>query len=102
MTLATMTRTRFGVARKVLVMVMWRYSEPIDITPTVSVSRYAVLSPAVYTVEIIVALSRPGNRGLALLGPPVLEPGRIRANTTASAAPTKRIPIAMPHHIRVV
>src|SRR5450631_4146291 len=97
-----MTRTRLGVARNVLVIVMWRYSEPIDITPTVSVSRYAVLSPAVYTVEIIVALSRPGSRGLPLSGPPVLEPGNTSANKTANAAPTKKTPIAMPHHIRVV
>src|SRR5450631_1300230 len=102
MTLATMTRTRFGVARKVLVMVMWRYSEPIDITPTVSVSRYAVLSPAVYTVVTIVALPRPGSRGPLLFGPPALEPGNTSANRTANDAPTRKMPIAIPHHIRVV
>ena len=39
MTLAPMTLARLGVPRKVLVMVLWRYSEPICMTPMVSVSR---------------------------------------------------------------
>ena len=39
MTLAAMTRPRRGIARKVAVIVWWRYSEPIVSTPMDSVSR---------------------------------------------------------------
>ena len=38
-TLATMTRTRRGVARKVLVIVLCRYSAPMAMTPMASVMR---------------------------------------------------------------
>ena len=38
-TLASITRARRGVARKVPVIVLWRYSDPIWMTPMVSSSR---------------------------------------------------------------
>ncbi len=39
MTFAPMTSARLGVPRKVLLIVLWRYSLPICMTPMVSVSR---------------------------------------------------------------
>ena len=38
-TFAPMTWTRLGVARNVEVTVLWRYSEPIVMTPMARVSR---------------------------------------------------------------
>ena len=38
-TLASIAHSRRGTARKVAVIVWWRYSDPIWITPIVSISR---------------------------------------------------------------